>query len=204
MYRDIISKIAELYKELGLEKNDFIGNILFLKCETTDEQFVEILNRVYEFTLSKSKSNKKVKSSDIWRFSKKIKVKMGLSRYQILPFHMFVRYIGETDDDIKQNEIYNVGVVYYKDINCKKEMSYLITLNDNLQKEYSVELFEKLTPSKVMFIGVSEENIPHTDGLEVGKVYEVERVYGNKIYFTNGQSCIDYEVDILEFVQLNA
>ncbi|MBQ4541845.1 MAG: hypothetical protein IJA23_03220 [Clostridia bacterium] len=186
---------------LGLEKDDIIGNMLFLKDDTTDEQAEILIKKLYEYITLKKELNETIDSSKISSYIEKLKVDMGLCRYQYLPFNMFVRFIGETNSDLKSGEIYQVAVVYCNDEDLIEEASYLVNVTENEQKEFDVSLFEKLQPSKVIFKGISGDNILHTGDLEIGKVYDVAKLVGNKIVFTNGKSCWDYEVHILEFTK---
>lgn len=197
-----VKKLAKLLKEIGLSKNDIIGNLIFLVDDATKEQCEILKIKLYDYIESQKASGIEIENADIIEFIETLKVEMGISRYQYLPFHKFVRYIGKTGKDLKSGEIYQVAVVYCKDKDLENAESYLINVKEDEQKEFKSELFQQLQPSKVLFKKLSGKNILQTKGLEEGVVYNVEKLSGNKIIFTNGQSCWDYEAEILDFAPL--
>ncbi|MBE5755467.1 MAG: hypothetical protein E7341_02145 [Clostridiales bacterium] len=182
-------------KKLNLEKDDIIGTLILLRDETTDEQNDDFMLRLLEYIELKKEFNMEITNSDIIYFVSSLKRNAGIDRYQYLPFDMFVKYIGPSTKELKNGKIYQVAVVYGYD-----EDYYLVNIKKNKQKEFEASLFEKLQPSKVIFNGSPSKNVPTTEGLDIGKTYDVEKRKGNSIILKNGKECKDYEVQIVDFI----
>lgn len=116
------------------------------------------------------------------------------AREQYIGQNLWVKYIGETTDELTKDAFYQVGYVYnadeiYKVINDKKH-----------KKEYSSSLFivQQATKVEVEYLEKPFEN-EKLDGIEKDKVYNVVDREGGLLILDNGCKCLDFRTNYIDF-----
>ena len=174
--------IMDVLNYVGASKDNFLGVMTLLNDD--EEQSATYTAKLAKYLKYKGKY---VTEQDILKKLTQIMHK----REQYYPRDMYVRYLGETTEKLTNNEIYQVGMVF----GCDE--FFLIQCDDNTCEEFSAELFEMQEIEMVEYVGFEHDNgeITITDGFELNKTYEIERLNMGKYEFTNGLKCWFYEVE---------
>lgn len=174
--------IVSALRYVKAEKDNFLGVMTILN--DNEEQSAIHKAKLAKYLKFKGKY---ITEQDIL---KKL-TQITLKREQYYPRNMFVRYLGETTEKLTNNEIYQVNMVF----GCDE--IFLIQCDDNTYEEFSAELFEMQEIATVEYVGIENDDgeITVTDGFELNKTYEIERLHMGKYELSNGLKCWFYEVE---------
>ena len=170
--------LAFLLYKMGFETKDVNGVFLFSHSEKTRECLLKYLKY----------KGKYATVSDALSFCGGVN-RLNGERYQCLPHKMFVRYLGETNNELNKGDYYQVYTVY----GVKDRSYYLINERDKY-KEYPARDFVLLRPTRIIYIG------PEENGLVPGNEYNVVEQKGMRYILENGKETDYFQADEIEFV----
>ena len=81
--------LIDLFIKFNFKIESIAGFFTFLKDETTDEQYNDLILSLSEYIILKNEFNFEITESDILHIIFTLKISKGISRYQYLPFQMF-------------------------------------------------------------------------------------------------------------------
>lgn len=170
--------LAFLLYKMGFETKDVNGVFLFSHSAKTRVCLLKYLKY----------KGKYATVSDALSFCGGVN-RLNGERYQCLPHKMFVRYLGETNNELNKGDYYQVYIVY----GVKDRSYYLINERDKY-KEYPARDFVLLRPTRIIYIG------PEENGLVPGNEYNVVEQKGMRYILENGKETDYFQADEIEFV----
>lgn len=178
--------ILDVLRYLGAEGNDVLGPLLLLNQDKENKlDNVKKLRKYIEF------KGKYITQQDILAKS----LQITTPREQYYPCEMYVKYIGETTEQLSNNKIYHVEMVFGDD------EVYLIECDDKCLWEFAAELFEIQKVTEFIYVGSKNEDGTSriSDGFVVGKKYEVISFEMGKYVCQNGLECMLDEIEPVGF-----
>lgn len=178
--------IFDALRYVGATKDEFMGTMLLLNEDK--ERSDEIKAKFVKYLKLKGKY---VTQQDVLKMSQRL----SLKREQYYPCEMYVKYLGETTQELTKDKIYHVEMVF----DCDEV--YLIRCDDIRVREFSSALFQVQKVTKVEYIGATDEDGKEkiTIGFEKNKVYKVESTRMGEYTCEGGIKCMLDEVVPVEF-----
>lgn len=200
--------IIGIMKEIEAESGAIIGVILMLTQneddEYEDEDEAEALTEEERAEEARAVEVRKKKLIDYMMHKGKYLtvpdilakcLQLTRTGHQYYPCEMYVKYIGDTSQELIKNEIYHVGMVLGYD--------EILLLENELgdRDEYDSSLFERQTVTKVVYKGGKEEDgtLFVSDGFEIGREYSAAMHKTGEYTCDNGRTCMLDEVEPIGF-----
>ena len=179
--------IFDALKYVGAEKDEFIGILALLN--DNEKNSADCKAKLVKYLKLKGKY---ITLQDILKMSHRL----TRDREQYYPCEMYVKYIGETTEQLTNNKVYHVEMVF----DCDE--IYLIRCDNLSVREFSAELFEVQRVTKVEYVGSTDEDDEEriTIGFEKGKIYSVDSMRVGQYTCEGGIKCMLDEVVPVEFV----
>lgn len=178
--------ILDVLRNITENKDDVIGPMLLLRENKENlSTNARKLRKYIEF------KGRYVTYQDI--LNKSLQITVPIEQYY--PLEMYAKYIGNTEEQLRSNQVYHVEMVF------GDEEYYLIRLDNDAVFEFSAELFEIQEVSEFIYVGSENDDGTEsvTDGFTVGERYKTLSL--DKMYYTceNGLMCPFYEVNPIDF-----
>ena len=178
--------ILDALKYTGAKRNDAVGILLFLNQD--NEKKLEHAKKLRKYIEIKGKY---ITQQNI--LSKSFQI--TTPREQYYPCEMYVKYKGQNTEQLTNNKIYHVEMVFGDD------EIYLIKCDDNHFWEFNAEFFEIQKVSEFIYTGSKNEDGTSrlSRGFVVGEKYEVTSLKMGKYTCSNGLECMLDEVEPIGF-----
>ena len=178
--------ILDVLLYLGAEGADALGPLLLLNQDKAKK--AENAKKLRKYIELKGKY---ITQQDILEKS----VQITTTREQYYPFEMYVKYIGDTIEQLSHNKVYHVEMVFGDD------EYYLIECDYGILREFDAELFEIQKVTEFIYIGYENKDgtTRISDGFIIGRRYIVESFEMGKYICRNGMECEVYEIEPVEF-----
>ena len=174
--------ILDALHYVGAKGNDVIGPLLLLNQDKEKKiEYVKKLRKYIEF------KGKYITQQNI--LSKSFQITTPLEQYY--PCEMYVKYVGEDTEQLTNNKIYHVEMVFGDD------EYYLLECDENCMREFNAELFEIQEVSEFIYVGSENKDSSNfiTDGFVVGEKYKVKSFKMGRYICQNGLDCMLDEVE---------
>lgn len=179
----IDKELISILMDRNISKDCIIGVMLSIK--TKEKQ--RMLKKYAAF------KGKYLTESDLLSYT----MRLELKRAQYYPWNMYVKYIGNTDEDLVNGNYYRVNMVF-----GNAEENYLIEISDERGIECEARLFEECIPTRVRYVGIQRENgsVEQEDDFEIGTEYEIaEYLYNDEYVMDNGKKTNCFFVEPVAF-----
>lgn len=178
--------ILAIMNEIGAEEGAIITTLFMLDRHNHEKEAKS--EKLLKYILAKGKY---ITIQDI--LSKCTQICLPCEQY--LPPNMYVKYIGETSEELETGICYQVIVSYNND------REFMIENDAGKEKAYPAELFETMEVSKIRYIGMEHDDgsIEITKGFIADAVYTVDGYTGRGYFCSNGLICPLYECEPVKF-----